>query len=215
MVLPSSSKKTTTELLICLRKTVASWNSVITRHMRLGDVATARKVFDTMPERDSVLWNSMIAGYIHIKDYKSAIELFKKMLANEFVPTELTMVSVLGACSETGSMEIGLDVHNYLKGRSFAIDRFVGNALLDVHAKCGHVKLAWQTFDQMGAKHVSCWNSMIVALAVHGYCDEALELFSKMDQKPNRVTFLGVLLAYSHQGLVEEGRVLSENTLRA
>ena len=187
-------------------KNVASWNSLITRHVRLGDVATAKKVFDTMLERDSVSWNSMIAGYIIMKDYKSAIDLFKKMLANEFVPTELTMVSVLGACAETGSLEIGLDIHNYLKGRNFAIKGFVGNALLDMFAKCGNIKLAWQIFDEMGAKHVSCWNSMIVALAVHGYCDEALDLFSKMDQKPNRVTFLGVLLAYSHKGLVEEGR---------
>lgn len=187
-------------------KDVSSWNGVITRRVRSGDVAGARKVFEKMPERDSVSWNSMIAGYVSARDYKSAIGMFKKMLDDEFEPTQLTMVSVLGACAETGSMEVGHEIYEYLKSRNVVIDGFVGNAVLDMFAKCGNVRMAQQVFDEIGSKHVSCWNSMIVALAVHGYCDEALELFSKMDQEPNRITFLGVLLACSHKGLVEEGR---------
>ena len=80
----------------------------------------------------------------------------------------------------------------------------MGIALLDMFAKCGNEKLARQIFKEMGTKRVSCWNSMIVALAVHGYSDEALE-FSKMDQKPKRVFFSFPWGLVSHKGLVEEG----------
>ncbi|KAJ6827998.1 putative pentatricopeptide repeat-containing protein [Iris pallida] len=187
-------------------KNVSSWNSMITRHVRLGDIAAARDLFDTMPERDSISWNSMIAGYARFKKYECAIEMFKRMVGSRFRPTELTIVSVLGACAETGSMEIGREIHDYLRDNNFTVDGFVGNALLDMYAKSGDLKMARRVFDEMGWKHVTSWNSMIVALAVHGHCDESLKLFSKLDQEPNSVTFLGVLLACSHMGLVEEGR---------
>ncbi|XP_010922730.1 pentatricopeptide repeat-containing protein At5g15300 [Elaeis guineensis] len=193
-------------------KSVVSWNSMITRHVRLGDVNAARKIFDEMSQRDAISWNTLMAGYIQVKNYKHALELFKRMQANDVEPTELTIVSVLGACAETGALEMGKKVHKYLRDKEFKIEGYVGNALLDMYAKCGNLKLAWQVFDAMGMKHVTCWNTMIVALAVHGHCKDALELFASMEReaslgvKPNRVTFLGVLLACSHKGLLKEGQ---------
>lgn len=192
-------------------KNIVSWNNMITRHVRSGNIESAWRVFEMMPERDAASWNSMIAGYIQLKNYCMALKLFDQMQNTGIKPTEITITSILGACAETGSLDIGREIHKFLEHNQFKIEGILANALLDMYAKCGSLKLAREIFDGMSVKHVSCWNSMIVALAVHGYCEEALELFSSMEEKrdevrPNKVTFIGVLIACSHKGLVEVGR---------
>ncbi|CAA6673921.1 unnamed protein product [Spirodela intermedia] len=193
-------------------KNVVSWNTVIARCVRSGDIGAARKVFEGMLERDAASWNSIIAGYIQVRDYHSALQLFNKMQIQRVEPTETTVVSLLHACTETGALEIGRQLHRLLQHEGFKAEGVIGNALLDMYAKCGNLWLARKVFDEMPMKHVTHWNSMIMALAVHGCSEEALRLFSSMEEassetaKPNRVTFLGALLACSHQGLVEEGR---------
>ncbi|XP_020592045.1 pentatricopeptide repeat-containing protein At1g74630-like [Phalaenopsis equestris] len=192
-------------------KNVSLWNSIIARYARLGNVEAARRVFEEMAVRDAVSWNSLIAGFVRVKDYKSALRLFRSMVTAEVVPTRLTIVSVLGACAETGAFEVGREIHGFLMENEIEIEGFVGNALLDMYAKCGNLKLAREVFDMMNLKHVTCWNSMIVALSIHGHSEEALDLFASLEEaaiKPNRITFLGALLACSHKGLVEEGRAL-------
>lgn len=193
-------------------KNVVSWNTVIARYVRSGDIGAARKVFEGMPERDAASWNSIIAGYIQVGDYHSALQLFNQMQIERVGPTETTLVSLLHACAETGALGIGRKLHCLLQAEGFKAEGVLGNALLDMYAKCGNLRLARKVFDEMQMKHVTHWNSMIMASAVHGCSEDALRLFSSMEEasletaKPNRVTFLGALLACSHQGLVEEGR---------
>ncbi|KAJ4966808.1 hypothetical protein NE237_018657 [Protea cynaroides] len=207
-------------------KTIASWNTMISAYDRINDFESADLMLQSipgknvvswntliaqMPEKDAVSWNSIIAGYVQSKDYNGALELFREMQACGVEATEITLISVLGACAEMGALDFGRELHKLLKRKEFKIEGFLGTALLDMYAKCGSLNLAWEVFNGMKMKHVSCWNSMIVALAVHGYSEEALELFSAMEMRidevrPNRITFIGVLIACSHKGLVEEGR---------
>ncbi|KAK9167100.1 hypothetical protein Scep_002291 [Stephania cephalantha] len=194
-----------------LERNVVSWNARIARFVKLGDVKGGRNAFDEMPQRDGVSWNSMIAGYIQVKDYKEALVLFREMWSAGVEVTEITLVSVLGLCAETGELVIGKEIHNFLKEKEFEIEGFLGSALVDMYAKCGSLNSALEVFNEMKVKHVSCWNAIIMALAVHGKSEEALELFSIMEEKydeavPNRITFIAVLIACSHKGLVEEGR---------
>ncbi|KAA8517658.1 hypothetical protein F0562_015132 [Nyssa sinensis] len=192
-------------------KNVISWNILIARYVRLNNIEVARSIFEEMPERDAVSWNSMIAGYVQIKDYAAALELYGEMQIAKVEATEITLISVLGACAETGALEMGRKIHESLKAKEYKVEGFLGNALVDMYAKCGNLNWAWEVFNELKMKPVSCWNAMIVGLAVHGYCAEALQLFSTMELSldevsPNRVTFIGVLIACSRKGLVEEGR---------
>ncbi|GAV77181.1 PPR domain-containing protein/PPR_2 domain-containing protein [Cephalotus follicularis] len=192
-------------------KNVASFNTLIARYVRLGDIKAAKRVFREMPERDSVSWNSIIAGYVKVKDYNGALEIFHEMQTANVEATEVTITSILGTCAEMGALHIGRKIHESLKEREYTIEGYLGCALVDMYAKCGNLSCAWDVFNELKMKHVSCWNAMIVGLAVHGYCEEALELFAAMEMRheevePNRVTFIGVLIACSHKGLVEEGR---------
>lgn len=192
-------------------RNVTSWNNLINRFVKAGDLRGARRVFDEMPERDSISWNSLIAGYARAKKYKTALELFHEMQRNQVEPTQLTILLILAACAETGELMLGKKIHSYLNCENILIDGYIGNALLDMYAKCGCLELARQVFDAMPMKHITCWNAMIVGLAVHGHSDEALELFSALEkekkQLPNRTSFLGVLIACRHKGLFKEGQM--------
>ncbi|KAF5446682.1 hypothetical protein F2P56_032291 [Juglans regia] len=193
------------------QKNVASWNTLIARHVRSSDIEAARKLFQEMPERDAVSWNSMIACHVQVKDYAGALTLFCEMQTAEVEATEVTLISVLGACAKMGALEMGRKIHESLKEKRYNIEGYLGNALVDMYAKSGNLSLAWKVFNELKMKPISCWNAMIMGLAVHGHCEEALELFADMELRldeirPNRVTFIGVLIACSHQGLVGEGR---------
>uniref|UniRef100_A0ACD5X3A2 Uncharacterized protein n=1 Tax=Avena sativa TaxID=4498 RepID=A0ACD5X3A2_AVESA len=187
-------------------RNISWWNAEIVRNARVGDMEAAAKVFRKMPNRDAVSWNSLIGGYVKLKNYKQALEIFQEMQNNGVKPTQITLVSVLGACAQIGDLELGKGVHSYLGINGIAADGYVGNALVDMYAKCGRLELARQVFESMLTRDTTCWNTMIVGLSVHGYSREALDLFDSMKLEPDCVTFLGVLTACSHGGLVNEGR---------
>lgn len=191
-------------------KNVVSWNTMITRHVRIRNIEAAQAVFDEMPERDSVSWNSMISGYILVKDFSAALNLFQRMENEEVEATEITLISIIGACAETGAITTGKKIHESLNRKGHTIQGYLGIALVDMYAKCGNLDTALEIFTKLGMKPVSCWNAMIVGLALHGYSDRALDLFHEMmnGTQPDRVTFIGVLIACSHKGLVDVGRQL-------
>jgi pentatricopeptide repeat protein len=120
---------------------------------------------------------------------------------------ELTIVLTLGACAEMGDLGLGRGIHKYLASNGIVADGYVGNVLVDMYVKCGDLQLARQVLDGMSIRDVTCWNAMIVVLSVHGYSCDALELFHLMNVEPDSVTFVGVLTACSHGGLVDKGRV--------
>ncbi|XP_062084065.1 pentatricopeptide repeat-containing protein At5g15300-like [Humulus lupulus] len=193
------------------QKNVVSWNTLLSRNVRLGKIEAAKELFQEMPERDAVSWNSIIAANVQAKDYDGALNLFREMQVSKVEATEVTLISILGACAETGALDIGTEIHESLVKKRYKIEGYLGNALVDMYAKCGKLNSAWEVFNELKMKPVSCWNAMIVGLAVHGGSEEALELFSEMENRrdevrPNRVTFIGVLIACRHKGLVEEGR---------
>ncbi|KAF2906322.1 pentatricopeptide repeat-containing protein At4g18840 isoform X1 [Oryza sativa Japonica Group] len=182
------------------------WNAEIARNVRIGYMDEAARIFSEMPERDAVSWNSLISGYTKLGKYTQALGIFQEMQENGIQPTELTLVLVLGACAKIGKLDLGTNIHRNLQNKGIVADGLVGNALIDMYAKCGMLDLAKKVFDRMSMRDITCWNAMIVGFSVHGCSREALELFDSMKIEPNPVTFLGVLTACSHGGLVNEGR---------
>nr|TKS08956.1 pentatricopeptide repeat-containing family protein [Populus alba] len=85
-----------------------------------------------------------------------------------------------------------------------------------MYAKCGSLDDALRVFESMPHKNKVSWNAMISALAFHGQVLEALSLFGRMSRdngtvQSNDITFIGVLSACVHAGLVDEGRQLFES----
>ncbi|VVA90162.1 unnamed protein product [Arabis nemorensis] len=191
------------------KNVVATWNCLIDGYMKLGSVDQAESLFNQMLVKDIKTWTTMINGYSHNKRYREAISVFCKMTEEGIIPDEVNMSTVISACAHLGMLDIAKEVHMYMVQTGFVLDVYIGSALVDMYSKCGSLNRALLVFLNLPEKNLYCWNSIIEALAAHGYAQEALKMFAKMEMesvKPNAVTFVSVLTACTHAGLVEEGR---------
>ncbi|OVA17038.1 Pentatricopeptide repeat [Macleaya cordata] len=171
-------------------------------------VEDARLVFEEMNERDIVVWNAMVFGYTQNGQGEEALKLFLSLPLSRIKPNEFTFVALVTVASNLASLVHGQQFHNQLIKTGLDLEPYVSNALVDMYAKCGSIEEARKLFDATDRRDVVCWNSMISRYAQHGHAKEALFLFDKMRAeqiKPNYVTFVGVLSACSHVGLVEIG----------
>ncbi|CAM8880127.1 unnamed protein product [Rhodiola kirilowii] len=188
---------------------VVTWNTRIAQLVRSDDADRAYQLFCGMPERNLRSWTSMIAGYVQCRKPKEAVELFAQMEEAGERPNEVTVVSVLAACADLGALDLGRRIHDYSNTSGFVRNMRVSNTLIDMYVKCGCLEDAQKVFDELKERTVVSWSAMIGGQAMHGQAEEALRLFNEMirtGMKPNGVTFVGLLHACSHMGLVDEGR---------
>lgn len=151
----------------------------------------------------------MIDGYLRMNHFIGVLALFREMQMSNVKPDEFTMVSILIACALLGALELGEWVKTYIDKNSIKNDTFVGNALIDMYFKCGNVGKAKKVFKEMHHKDKFTWTAMIVGLAINGHGEEALAMFSNMIEAsitPDEITYIGVLCACTHAGMVEKGQ---------
>ncbi|KAI4356273.1 hypothetical protein L6164_000306 [Bauhinia variegata] len=173
-----------------------------------GLVDEAMSVFNRIRTRDTACWTAMIDGLVKNGELNRALVTFREMQAENVRPNEVTIVCVLSACSRLGALELGRWVHMYMRKLDIKINHFIAGALINMYSRCGDIDEALVLFNEMKVRYVSAYNSIIVGLAMHGKSIEAIKMFRKMIKqhlKPNSVTFVGVLTACSHGGLVEIG----------
>eukprot|EP01018_Ginkgo_biloba_P034076 Gb_04449 [translate_table: standard] len=187
---------------------VSVGTALVDMYAKCGNIEIARQLFDKMSIRDVVSWSAMIAGYAQNGHADEAVALFIQMQLADVKPNPITMVSVLQACAHLGAQQQGKWIHDYIIRSGFESNVFVGTALIDMYAKCGSIETARQLFDKMSKRDVVAWTAMIAAYGMHGHGKDALALFSEMQHtnlQPNHITFISVLSACSHAGLVDEG----------
>ncbi|XP_037411931.1 pentatricopeptide repeat-containing protein At2g29760, chloroplastic-like [Triticum dicoccoides] len=190
-------------------RNIVSWTSVISGFVRLGQVDRAKVLFDCMPERDTVSWTAMIDGYVQAGQFREALEMFREMQLSKVRADEFTMVSIVTACAQLGALETGEWARIYMNRHGINMDTFVGNALIDMYSKCGSIERALDVFNEMHSRDKFTWTAVILGLAVNGHGEEAIDMFDRMlraFEAPDEVTFIGVLTACTHAGLVEKGR---------
>ncbi|GKA27757.1 pentatricopeptide repeat-containing protein [Tanacetum coccineum] len=182
--------------------------ALITVYSRLNEIDSARKLFDESPEKSIPAWNAMISGYAQNGVTDKAITLFQEMQTFKIPPNPTTITSILSACAQLGALSLGKWVHDLAKNGNFESNVFVSTALIDMYAKCGSIEEAWQVFDTMKDKNPVTWNAMISGYGLHGHAQEALNIFNKMVNLKvplSGVSFVSILYACSHAGLVKEG----------
>lgn len=188
---------------------LVSQTAMVSACAKCRDVRFARELFDIMPKRDPIAWNAMISGYAQSGKSKEALDLFHLMQMEGVRINEVSMVSVLSACTHLGALDQGRWAHAYIERNKLRMTVTLGTALIDMYAKCGNVNKAMEVFWEMKEKNVYTWTSAMGGLAMNGCGERCLELFSLMKQEgvqPNEVTFVSVLRGCSVVGLVEEGR---------
>ncbi|XP_057832150.2 pentatricopeptide repeat-containing protein At3g12770-like [Cryptomeria japonica] len=183
-------------------------NALVDMYAKCGNIDKAWGLFDKIPQRNLVTWNAMIAGYAQSGLVEKALETFKQMQLAGVKPDSTTVTTILPACGKMGALEQGMDIHQSTMEEGFLSDIMVGNALLDMYAKCGSIDKARELFDKMSQRDVISWNAMIAGYAQNGFCEDALKIFKLMKHSrtfPDIVSFACVLYACSHAGLVDEG----------
>ncbi|XP_010253409.1 PREDICTED: pentatricopeptide repeat-containing protein At2g35030, mitochondrial-like [Nelumbo nucifera] len=187
---------------------IPSWNAIITGCIQNGDLRRAQKLFNQMSERNVVSWTTMITGYVRDGQSEEALKIFSRMQADGIKPNQGTFVSILRACSDLAGLGEGKQIHQIISKTIYQNDVFVESALISMYSKCGEITIAGQMFDRSSQRDIVSWNGMIQAYGDHGYGREAICLFEEMQKcgfKPDDVTYVGVLSACSHSGLVDEG----------
>lgn len=185
-----------------------SWNSMISGYLKYGEIEKARDLFDSMPEKDIVSWSAMISGYAQHDRFSETLVLFHGMQIDGIKPDETTLVSVISACTHLAALDQGKWIHAYIKKNDLKINAILGTTLIDMYMKFGCVENALKVFHGMEERGVSTWNALILGLAINGLVDKSIETFAEMKGcgiVPNEITFMAVLGACRHMGLVDEG----------
>ncbi|VVB00669.1 unnamed protein product [Arabis nemorensis] len=186
-------------------------STLVDMYVKCGCYDDAQKVFDEMPNRNVVTWTSLIAGYVQGRCFEKGLSVFEEMLKSDVMPNVKTLSSVLSACAHLGALHQGRRVHCYMIKNSIEINNTMGTTLIDLYAKCGFLEEAKLVFERLPEGNVYTWTAMINGLAAQGYAKDAFDLFQNMLKShvlPNEVTFIAVLSACAHGGLVEEGKNL-------
>ena len=184
-------------------------SALIHMYAKCGSIEDAAVVFNRMKERNIITWNVMIGAYAGSGRGVEAYDLYLKMKEEGFQPNAVTYMSLLNDCASTGALEWVKDVHRHILEEGHESDVRVGNALVHMYAKSGSIEDAQLVFERMEECNVMTWNIMIGGLGQHGRGQDALELFRKMKADglvPDAYSFVALLSACSHAGLVDEGR---------
>ncbi|XP_072985017.1 pentatricopeptide repeat-containing protein DOT4, chloroplastic-like [Typha latifolia] len=182
--------------------------SLVNLYAKCADIISARKVFDSVSEKNVFLWTSLISGYVNGGHSREALELFQNLLNSTVRPNEATISVILSACADIGSVAIGEKVEEYIVANRLELDLRVQTGLIRMYCKCGILQRARKIFDGIPAKDLTVWSTMISGYACHGEGTEALSFFQEMQKeaiKPDAIVFTNILSACSHSGLVDEG----------
>ncbi|XXG67497.1 hypothetical protein AAC387_Pa06g0832 [Persea americana] len=190
-----------------LQSNLSVANALMDMYAKCGSMEDARLIFDHMFARDIISWNTMIGGYSKNSLPNEALDLFVKMQL-ESKPNGVTMACILPACASLSALEKGREIHGHILRNGFLSDGYIANALVDMYVKCGALALARLLFDRMTMKDLVSWTVMIAGYGMHGHGKYAISAFNQMQDmgiKPDEVSFVAILYACSHSGLVDEG----------
>ncbi|URE16656.1 PPR repeat [Musa troglodytarum] len=184
-------------------------NAIMGMYSRCGKIEQARKLFDGIAEKDLASWSSMIEAYARADMFEEAMKLFRNMKLLEIVPDRVTLLGVTRGCSNSAvaSLRHAQLIHGFAIRSLLIEDLMVETAVIDSYVRRGSLNSARRIFDQMREKNLVTWSIMISGYGMHGRGVEVLELFNRMKclMKPDHITFVSVLSACSHAGLIDEG----------
>ncbi|EFH40041.1 predicted protein [Arabidopsis lyrata subsp. lyrata] len=172
--------------------------SLVDMYAKVGFIEVAFRMFSRMMFKTAVTWGSLISGFAQNGLANYAFEAVLEMQSLGFQLDLATLVGVLVACSQVGSLTTGISVHCYILKRH-VLDRITATALMDMYSKCGALSSSRVIFEHVGRKDLVCWNTMI----------SFVSMFLKMTEtniEPDHATFASLLSALSHSGLVEQGQ---------
>ncbi|KAK9078359.1 hypothetical protein SSX86_002416 [Deinandra increscens subsp. villosa] len=196
-------------------KSLVSWNALISSYAQVGLCDEAFSTFLNLKNSGNNLvpnvisWSAVISGFASNGRPDESLKLFRKMQLAKVSPNVITISTVLSVCADLSTSVFGKEIHAYIIRNLMNANLLVVNGLINMYAKCGSLKEGYITFNSIKVKDLCSWNTMIKGYGMHGFGKNALKIFKQMISEgytPDGVTFVSLLSACSHAGLVNEGR---------
>ncbi|XP_077240290.1 putative pentatricopeptide repeat-containing protein At3g15130 [Tasmannia lanceolata] len=182
-------------------------SGLVDLYVKCGCLVEARRVFDKIVHKNVISWTAIIAGYAQEGNLQEAMDLFSQMRGSGIHIDGFVLSSMMGMFADFALVEQGKQVHSYTIKVPSGLDVSVANSIVDMYLKCGLTEEAEQRFGEIAQKNVVSWTVMITGFGKHGHGKEAIHLFEEMQSEniePDEVTYLAVLSACSHVGLLEQ-----------
>ncbi|XP_047308873.1 pentatricopeptide repeat-containing protein At5g50390, chloroplastic [Impatiens glandulifera] len=184
-------------------------NRVLLMHVKCGMMIDARKLFDEMPVRNLVSWNTIIGGLVDSGNYMEAFHLFLTMWNDFSEAGARTFATMIKASAGIGIIFVGKQFHACSLKSGFGNDIFISCSLIDMYGKTGSIEDARCVFNEMQEKTTVSWNSIIAGYALHGYSEEALEMYYEMKDsgaKMDHFTFSIIIRVCTRLASLEHAR---------
>uniref|UniRef100_A0A0A9G2Z4 Importin N-terminal domain-containing protein n=1 Tax=Arundo donax TaxID=35708 RepID=A0A0A9G2Z4_ARUDO len=191
------------------------WTALVSGYASNGRRNEALELFRSMPGRSLFTWTALISGFVKAGNNAAAVELFVEMRWDGVRIDDSFMLStVISGAADLAALVLGRQLHGVAMRLGFLSSMIVGNALVDMYSKCSDIHSAREVFEAIAVRDIISWTTIIVGEAQHGRAEEVLALYNRMvlaGVKPNEVTFVGLIYACSHAGLVQKGRQLFDS----
>ncbi|TYH84720.1 hypothetical protein ES332_D02G215700v1 [Gossypium tomentosum] len=179
-------------------------SALVDMYGKCGSVSCGQRAFDDMSERNRVSWNSLITCYEQNGPASAALQVFLRMMDCGIEPDELTYASVVSACASLSAIKSGKQIHaRVVKCNKLRDDLVLGNALVDMYAKCNKINEARCIFDRMPVRNVVSETSMVSGYAKVASVRTARLMFAKMMER-NIVSWNALIAGYTQNGENEE-----------
>ncbi|KDP26364.1 hypothetical protein JCGZ_17522 [Jatropha curcas] len=156
---------------------------LIASYARIGDIISARYIFDKLPQKGVDAWNSMIIIYSNRINPTEVLHLYNEMITERVRPDSSTFTIALKACSSLMELEAGEVIWSQAMDFGYGNDVFVGSSVLNLYAKCGKMDKAKVVFDKMVKKDVVSWTTMIIGFVQTGQASEAIAIYRRMQKE--------------------------------
>ncbi|KAL4563025.1 hypothetical protein LXL04_027056 [Taraxacum kok-saghyz] len=168
-----------------------------------GRVGCARKLFDEMSHRDTVVWNTMLTSYTHLGLYEEALLFFHHMTGiNSIRPDHYSFTATLSACASSGKLSYGNKIHALIVSSGYSSPLPVNNALIDMYAKCLDPCSAHKVFEEMHLRNNVSWCSLLFAYVHSNQFQAAQSVFDDMPNKVN-IAWNTLIAAHARYGNVK------------
>ncbi|MCO5573762.1 hypothetical protein L7F22_027536 [Adiantum nelumboides] len=195
-------------------------NSLVGAYSRCGLLPEARKMFQSLRIPSVVSWTALMTGCAEHGAGEEVLHCLDQMLLEGICPNAFTVACGLRTCTTVGALEKGQHIHSVITViDEFKGDLYVGNALVDLYAKCGKLDAALKAFNKLKARDVVTWTTLVTGFVDYGLgnslvdmyakshtCLEAINVFTHLPSR-SVIAWTALMTVYLDQGLVREALV--------